>query len=224
MGLVPIWLLLSFKLRNRTKETQRGMLELNLVVNDVNDFFAELDNSFRILWKNISSFLGAVHIIAAIGMIPLNVICISNMFSTTLGCVPSCFSHVQLFVTPWTVAHQAPLSIGFSRQEYQSGLPFPPPGDLPNPGIKPRSLISPALVGGFFTTSATWEACLDNLQNLSWQIYVNEYLILSACWFLSHQNYFQVTNIMSLNMGVRKRCITAHHYIVFLISRKNRHK
>ena len=157
------------------------MLELNLVVNDVSDFFAELDDSFRIHWKNISSFLGAVHIIAAAGMIPLNVICISNIFSTTLHCVPSCFSRVRLFVTPWTVAHQAPLSIGFSRQEYQSGLPFPPPGDLPNPGIEPRSLKSPALVGRFFTTSATWEACLDDLQNLSRQIYVNEDLILSAC-------------------------------------------
>ena len=49
-------------------------------------------------------------------------------------------SHVLLFVTTWTVAHQAPLSMGFSRQEYWSGLPFPPPGDLPNPGIKPMSL------------------------------------------------------------------------------------
>ena len=48
-------------------------------------------------------------------------------------------SHVQLFVTPWTVAHQAPLSMGFSRQEYWSGLPFPSPGDLPNPEIEPRS-------------------------------------------------------------------------------------
>ena len=45
-------------------------------------------------------------------------------------------SHIQLFVTPWTVALQAPLSMGFSRQEYWSGLPFPPPGDLPGPGIK----------------------------------------------------------------------------------------
>ena len=45
-------------------------------------------------------------------------------------------SHVQLFVTPWTVAHKTPLSMKFSRQEYLSGLPFPPPGDLPNPGIK----------------------------------------------------------------------------------------
>ena len=55
------------------------------------------------------------------------------------ACVLSHFSHVQLFVTPWTVAHQAPLSMGFSRQEYWSGLPCPPPGDLPNPGIEPGS-------------------------------------------------------------------------------------
>ena len=57
--------------------------------------------------------------------------------------------HVQLFVTLWIVAHQAPLSMGFSRQEYWSGLPFPPLGDLPDPGIK---AVSPALAGGFFTT------------------------------------------------------------------------
>ena len=53
--------------------------------------------------------------------------------------------------TPWTVAHQAPLSMGFSRQEYWSGLPFPPPGDFPDPGIKSTSPVSPALAGGFFT-------------------------------------------------------------------------
>ena len=56
-----------------------------------------------------------------------------------------------LFLTPWTVAHQAPLSIRFPRQEYWSGLPFPSPGDLPDPGIKPRS---PTLAGGFFTTES----------------------------------------------------------------------
>ena len=67
----------------------------------------------------------------------------------------SCLSYVQLLETLWTVAHQAPLSMGFSRQEYWSGLPWPPPGDLPNPGIEPTTLISPALAGGFFTTSAT---------------------------------------------------------------------
>ena len=68
------------------------------------------------------------------------------------------FSCVRLFVTPWTAAHQAPLSMGFSRQEYWSGLPGPPPGDLPDPGIKPTSLVSPVLAGRFFTTSTTWEA------------------------------------------------------------------
>ena len=69
--------------------------------------------------------------------------------------VLSCFSCVQLFVTLTTVARQAPLSMGFSGQEYWSGLPCPPPGHLPDPGIDTRSLISPALASGFFTTSAT---------------------------------------------------------------------
>ena len=54
--------------------------------------------------------------------------------------------------TPWIVVCQAPLSMGFSRQKYWSRLPLPPPGDLPNPGIKPTSLSSSALAGGFFTT------------------------------------------------------------------------
>ena len=61
-------------------------------------------------------------------------------------------SHVRLFATPWTVASQAPLSMGFSRQEYWSELPFPSPGDLPDPEIKPVTPVSPALVGRFFTT------------------------------------------------------------------------
>ena len=61
-------------------------------------------------------------------------------------------SHAQLFATPWTVALQAPLSMEFSRQDYRSGLPFPSPGDLPNPGIKPSSLVSPTLASESFTT------------------------------------------------------------------------
>ena len=73
-------------------------------------------------------------------------------------CMLSRFSHVQLFATLWTVTHQAPLSLEFSRQEYWSCLPSPPPGDLPNPGIEPTALVSPALAGGFFASSATWEA------------------------------------------------------------------
>ena len=67
-------------------------------------------------------------------------------------------SHVRPFVILWTVAHQAPLPMEFSRQEYCSGLPFPSPGDLPDPGIEPASLMSPALASGFFTTSSTGEA------------------------------------------------------------------
>ena len=69
-------------------------------------------------------------------------------------------NHVQLFVAPWTIAHQAPLSVAYFRQEYWIGLPFPSPGDLPDSGIEPASLTSPALAGGFFTISATWEACM----------------------------------------------------------------
>ena len=73
----------------------------------------------------------------------------------------SCFSCVQLIVTPWTVAYRTvALCMGFSRQEYWSGLPFPTPGHLPNPEIRPTSLMSPALAGGFFITTATWEALI----------------------------------------------------------------
>ena len=61
-------------------------------------------------------------------------------------------SGLQLFATPWTVAHQALLSLGFSQQEYWIELPFPPLGDLPDPGTEPMSLVAPALAGEFFTT------------------------------------------------------------------------
>ena len=68
------------------------------------------------------------------------------------GHVLSC-STVQLFATPWTVGYHVPLSMEFSRQEYWSGWQLPPPGDLPNTGIESRSLASPAMAGGFFTTA-----------------------------------------------------------------------
>ena len=84
-------------------------------------------------------------------------------------CVLSHFSHVRLFTSPWTVALQALLSKGFSRQEYQSGLPCPPPGGLPNPGIELMSLVSLPLAGGFFTTHAIWEAHLKPEMEQSWQ-------------------------------------------------------
>ena len=72
--------------------------------------------------------------------------------------VLSHFSRVWCSVTPWTMATQAPPSMGFPKQEYWNELSFPSPGDLPNPGIEPESLLSPALAGGFLTTSITWEA------------------------------------------------------------------
>ena len=93
--------------------------------------------------------------------------CIAGRFFTSepgkppqvLCCaVLSHFGRVRLFVTLWTAACQTPLSVGFSRQERWSGLSCPPPGDLPDPGIELLSFTSPALAGGFFTTSATWEA------------------------------------------------------------------
>jgi len=61
-------------------------------------------------------------------------------------------------MVPWTVACQAPLTIEFSQQEYWSTLSFPTPGNHPDPGIEPMSLVSPALAGRFFTTSTTWES------------------------------------------------------------------
>ena len=72
------------------------------------------------------------------------------------ACMLSHFNRVLLFVTLWTIACQAPLSMGFSRQEYWSGLPCPPPGDLLDPGIKPTSLTSSVLAGGLFTTAPSW--------------------------------------------------------------------
>ena len=84
-----------------------------------------------------------------------------------MACVLSRHSCVRLLVTLWTIAHQSPLSIGFSRQEHWSGLPCPPPGYLPNPGLKPVPLKSPALADGFFTTSTTWETlCYGSLDLL----------------------------------------------------------
>ena len=74
--------------------------------------------------------------------------------------VLSLFSCVQIFVTLWTVARQAPLSMGFSRQEYWSGLPCPSPEGLPNSGTEPASLMSPELAGRFFITNATWALVL----------------------------------------------------------------
>ena len=97
------------------------------------------------------------------------IILTSQAYGEVHAHMPSLFSHVQLFATLWTLACQALLSKEFSWQEYWSGLLCPPPGDLPNPGIEPESLKSPALTGRFFTTSNTWKAHYDegNMVNYS---------------------------------------------------------
>ena len=84
-----------------------------------------------------------------------------RLLSLCVSCdVLSHFSRVRNRVILWTAAHQSPLSTGFSRQEYLHRLPSPLPGDLPNPGIEPASLASPALASRFFTTSATGSHCV----------------------------------------------------------------
>ena len=104
----------------------------------------------------------------------------SCLFNLEWACVLSLFSRVWLCETLWTVACQAPQSVGFSRQVYWNGLPCPPPGDLPDPGIEPMSLTSPALAGGFFTTSATWAAPVVHTYLL---IYIHTYVrpVLYMC-------------------------------------------
>ena len=77
-------------------------------------------------------------------------------------------SSIWLFLTPWTIVCQAPPSMGFSRQQVWSRVPFPSPGDLPNLGIKPPSPASPALAGRFFTYWATWEALQGTPINKTW--------------------------------------------------------
>ena len=103
-------------------------------------------------------------------------------------CMLSHFSCALLFATLWTLVRQAPLSTGFSRQEYWTGLPCSPPGDLPDPGIEPLSFLSAVLLGRFFIPSTTWEALQGTTDLLSLQ----EHLLItnfSSCqWFLPYQS------------------------------------
>ena len=86
------------------------------------------------------------------------------------------FNRVQLFVTLWTVAHQDPLSMGFSRQEYWSGLPYAPSGDLPDPGIKPASLMSPALTVGSLPLAPPGKPVNDSKYKFNINTKLNLYL------------------------------------------------
>ena len=107
---------------------------------------------------------------------PLQCSCLENptdrgIWEVAIGAyVLSCFSPACLFATLRTIAHQASLSVGFSSQEYWSGLPCPPPGELPNPGIQPLSPASPMLAGRFFTTRVTWQIH-EVTKNWTWLSY-----------------------------------------------------
>ena len=111
------------------------------------------------------------------------------------GSVPKlacAFSCIRFFAPPWTVAHQAPLSMKFSQQEYWSGLTFPSPGDIPDPGIEPTSLMSPALAGRFFTTAPPrkpFEELIPVLhkllqkieeKTLPWSLYEDNIIVIKA--------------------------------------------
>ena len=101
--------------------------------------------------------------------------------------IVSCFSwcvvsYVQPFVTPWTIARQAPLSMEFSRQEFWSGLPFPPAGDLPDLGIEPESPVSLGLADGFFITNTTREARVSWVPRLTLLDLMNKLDLLTFSW------------------------------------------
>ena len=105
---------------------------------------------------------------------------------TCMLCVLSHFSHVRLFATPWTVAHQAPLSLGFSRQEYWHGLPFPPPGNLLDPGIKPMSLTSSCPDRWVFHHSGHLGRSAVHVK-WKWSHSVVSGRLFAASWTVAHQ-------------------------------------
>ena len=116
-----------------------------------------------------------------------------DVMSCMCVCVFSHFSRVWLFATSWTVAHQAPLSIGFSRQEYWSELPCPPARDLPDPGTEPTSLTSPALQLDFLPLSHLGSLVMSYHSKKVWKLWDNWLLdflhwthepFFSSIWFL----------------------------------------
>ena len=115
-------------------------------------FCRQLLWELSVLQGNLMRLWGSLQLgISVPGVLPVA----SQYKGSACTCLLSRFSHIQLFTTAWTIARQAPLSMGFSRQEYWSGWPCPPPGDLPHPETEPASLTSTALTGGFLSMITT---------------------------------------------------------------------
>ena len=118
------------------------------------------------------------------------------------------FCRVRLFVTPWTVACQAPLSIGFSRQQYCNGLPCPPPGNFPNPGIETMSLVAPALQADSSPLRPLWRP-LSSLKAYCLWSDTNAYIqvslrvtVIKYNFVIYLLNFWQIITSMALNKRV----------------------
>ena len=120
---------------------------------------------------------------------PSSLLYISLSVSICMHVCAQSFSHAWLSVIPRTIAHQTPLSMEFSRQEYWSGLPFHSPGDLPDSGIKLVSLASPSLAGRFFTTIVIWEAHI-NLLHILFVLFIFVHYSTSIIILLYYVFYF----------------------------------
>ena len=136
-------------------------------------------------------------------------------------------SHVQLFTTQRTIAHQVPLSMGFSRQEYWSRLLFPPPGYLPDSGIEPFFFVSPALAGRFFTPRATWkDMCCKIFFYLSFLFFHywihnrrnnhNSCLIGYMYFWGSCLHVWMILNIIQIKKCKMLKAITDLSWVVFI--------
>ena len=137
-----------------------------------------------------------------------------------MWCICAQCSHVPLFAAPWTIAHQAPLSMGFPKQEYWIGLLFLSPGDRPDPGIKPTPLASPALVDKYFTTSTSREAHLHLILSI--------YLNVGCCYMcsknegclatcLAHDNFFFSVCVREYITGKAKGSMAVNCFYAFKI-------
>ena len=135
------------------------------------------------------------------------------LLTWTSVCVPAqLLSSVLLFATPWIVVCQAPLSMELSRQEYWHGLPFPPPGDFPNPGIEPASPGFPALASWFFITEPPGKPCLfpfSSVQSLS------RVRLFVTPWIAARQASLSITNSQSsLRFTSIESVMTSSHLIL----------